>query len=146
MSAIFTPVFRKTAYLYHECSECGKQFDLQEDGIMHISFYYDDLKFCPYCGKEIIRFDNDNPKYLVEPDMSKIEPLIEVFREAEEHIKYIFWCVFTEKQRKECKELFKCVDNFMYSEIIKSALYYTPHHSKIKKLNAKYNPNRADKL
>lgn len=51
---IFSPIYRGDKYLYHECSECKYQVRMVES--IFAIYFGERFKFCPNCGKQIIRF------------------------------------------------------------------------------------------
>ena len=132
MSAIFTPVYKGEYYEGHECSECKERVKFNRYSTN--AFLGTDIKYCPYCAADIIRFSN-TPKFEEPLDTSVLEPITKVITDSKEKIKWIYWCCFTEEQRAKCKTIFEL--NNSYSDV-RDIVFYKPHHSMIKKLQCKF--------
>jgi len=132
MSSVFKPVFKGAAYLGHECSECKERVEFSH--ISGLGFLGMDIRFCPYCGEDIIRFD-ETPKFEEPLDTSVLEPITNVIAHSEEKIKWIYWCCFNDEQRAKCKTIFEITNN--YSNI-RDIVSYKPHHTQLTKLKNKF--------
>ena len=79
---IYTPVFKGNRYLYHECSDCRYQVRMQSDVLFSL-YFGESFKFCPNCGKPVIRFAN-LPKFIEEFNyaiFNKIDALYNEFKD-----------------------------------------------------------------
>ena len=135
MSSVFRPVYKGTAYQGHECSECKKRVKFAH--VSALGFFGTDIRFCPYCGEEIIRFDK-TPMFEEPLDTSLLEPMQEVINEAHDKVNWIYWCCFTNEQREKCKKLFEFASENPYISKINNIVKYKPHHTRITKLNNKF--------
>ncbi len=95
---VLTPIYKETIYQYHLCSNCNKKLYLEEDIFVPLRFE-EKIKFCPYCGKEIIRYAN--PKYIKEPNFDWLEKYTEIIKNACEKIEYEIYCKNSEEERRE---------------------------------------------
>ena len=135
MSSIFKPVFKGAAYQGHECSECKKRIEFSH--ISALGFYDMDIRYCPYCGKDIVRFD-ETPKFEEPLDTSVLEPMREVINEAHDRINWIYWCCFSNEQQNKCKILFEFSSEYPSIRKIKDIVSGKPHHTQITKLNNRF--------
>lgn len=132
MSAIFTPVYKGEHYQGHECSECKERVRFNQFSAS--GFLGTDIKYCPYCADDIIRFSN-TPKFEEPLDTSVLEPIEKVIAHSKEKIKWIYWCCFNDEQRAKCKTIFEITNN--YSNI-RDIVFYKPHHTQLTKLKNKF--------
>lgn len=111
-TAIFTPVFKETRYLYHVCSECGGTLRFEQSIYGGVHFYdasQDTIKFCPLCGTEIIRF-SDKPIYETQLDLTPLDIFMDLNREYERKIKWLYYCYISEERRDKINELIPLIN------------------------------------
>ena len=100
-AVVLQPIYEDTIYQHHLCSNCNKKIYLEEN--MFVPLRFDEkIKFCPYCGKEIIRYAN--PNYIKKPNFEWLEKYREILKNASERIEYEIYCKNTEEQRDEILE------------------------------------------
>ena len=58
---ILTPMYKGEVYKYHECSNCKKEIYFEEE-IFKPFHFKENIKYCPFCGKEVIRYAK--PKFI----------------------------------------------------------------------------------
>ena len=102
--AIFTPVYKGDRYLYHECSECLYQVHMREQ-FAPIIFYGENFKFCPNCGKSVVRFA-EIPKFLEEFNFAIFEKLDSIYKEYKDKLDYYCRIILTQEELEEMIE--KC--------------------------------------
>lgn len=95
---VLIPIYKDTIYQYHLCSNCNKRIYLEENIFVPLRFD-EKIKFCPYCGKEIIRYTE--PRYIENPNFEWLEKYIEIMKNTYERIEYEIYCKNTEEQRKD---------------------------------------------
>lgn len=83
---IYTPVYRGTRYLHHECSECKYHVKMQESVLAPL-YFGDSFKFCPECGRPVVRFANI-PKFEEEFNRAIFFRLEELDKEHKDKLDY----------------------------------------------------------
>ena len=146
---IFTPVYRDTHYLYHECSECLYHIRNQESVLAPL-YFGETFKYCPNCGNPVVRFAN-LPKFKEDFDRTILKDLIKIDEEYDDKIDY--YCRVTLSQEefleihKKCRfavNLEKCGDlAVLHPSISKVAKMNTKpwNHWNIKKLKERVENN-----
>lgn len=143
---ILTPIYKDTIYQYHICSNCNKKLYFEEDIFVPLQFK-EKIKFCPYCGKEIIRYAK--PKYIKEPNFDWLEKYVEIVKNSCERIEYEIYC---KNSKEEIRELIDKAEfgieyfgdyGFLYDEknvcrIIKQLGISKKHYTEINKLKRKF--------
>ncbi len=107
---IFTPVFRETRYLHHICSECGYKINVTQQWYGGIHFHSSDgIKFCPHCGKPVVRF-SDQAIFETPIDFEPMRIFYEEAEKFERKCKWLYHCYISDEHRKKIKELLFFVD------------------------------------
>ena len=88
---IFTPVFKGDRYLYHECSACEYQVRMKPD-ILSSLYFGESFKFCPNCGKPVIRFAN-LPKFIEEFNYAIFNEIEALYKQFKDNLDY--YCMVT---------------------------------------------------
>lgn len=101
---IFTPVYEETRYLYHECSECQYHIRM-EPSVLTPIYFGESFKFCPNCGKPVIRFAK-LPKFKENFDRTIFKDLIEFDKEYDDKLDYYCRIELTQAEFDELKK--KC--------------------------------------
>lgn len=143
---ILTPIYKDNIYQHHVCSNCNHEMYFEEDLFVPLRFN-EKIKYCPYCGKEIIRYAE--PKYIEKPDFKWLEKYIDIVKNTSERIEYEIYCKNTEEERKELIEraefgiqyftdydLLYCQKHVC--EIIKNLGSHKIHYSEKNKLREKF--------
>ena len=140
---ILTPIYKNMVYQYHLCSNCNNKMYFEEDLFVPLRFD-EKINFCPYCGKEIIRYAE--AKYIEEPNFDWMDKFKNILDYAYRKIEYeIFYKMNKEEQRDLIdkaefgREYFGSSilwnDNKNVCEIVKEIAHRKPHYSYINKLN-----------
>lgn len=140
---ILTPIYKKNNYQYHECSNCKSKIYMEESCLT--PFYFkENIKYCPFCGKEIIRYGK--PKFEEEIDWTWLDDYRDLFYKFDDYLQYKIHCKMTYNEQQELKnntklgiEYFKDRGiGFISNENICNYLYkianYNLHYSTKKKL------------
>ena len=96
---VFTPVYKGDRYLYHECSECGYHVEIRESGFVPLDFG-NRFKFCPNCGKPVIRFAN-LPKFIEEFNYAIFEKIDALYKEYRDKLDYYCRVTLTPAELEE---------------------------------------------
>lgn len=96
---IFTPIFRGDRYLYHECSECQYQVRIQADCFTSLHFG-ETFKFCPNCGKPVIRFAN-LPKFIEEFNYAIFNEVDALYKQFKDNLDYYCRVTLTKEELEE---------------------------------------------
>ena len=115
-SAVMTPVFEGTRYLYHLCSECGGHLTFEQCCNGGVYFYAiscgkcENVKFCPLCGAEIERFSS---KAIFEKpiDLKPLDIFAELRLEYERKAKWLFYCYINAEHRHQIEELLPLIES-----------------------------------
>lgn len=145
-SVILTPIYNDTIYQYHICSNCKSKMYFEEDLFVPLRFK-EKIKFCPYCGREILKYEK--PKYLEGPDFKWMEKFHEILDFADRKIEYEIFCKMNEEERKEIinkasfgREYFgyKILwnDNSGVCDIVKQIAQRKPHYTYINRLRKEF--------
>ncbi len=102
---IYTPVYRGDRYLYHECSNCNYQVKI-ENSIFVPLYFGESFKYCPNCGKPVVRFAN-LPKFLETFNYAVFEKLDALTDEFKDKLDYYCRVVLTPAEFEELKS--KCI-------------------------------------
>ncbi|MBQ4556534.1 MAG: hypothetical protein IJA60_02675 [Clostridia bacterium] len=129
--AVFTPFYRGTAYLYHECSECQYHVHMYES-VSTPLYFGETFKYCPNCGKPVIRFAN-LPKFKEEFNRTIFKGLIQIDDEYKNRLDYYCRVTLSEEEFLDLRE--KC----KFAESLKSngdIAALSPAISKVAKMSA----------
>lgn len=141
-TVIYNPVFSGTQYEYHECSQCMKSIDLME-----YSGRVKQIKYCPFCGKEIVRYGT--PIFKKNPSFKWLEKYKNILNYADQILEYEIHCKLSKEQQneliKKCKfgiEYFGSPimwnSNYNTCKIIEEVCYRKLHYTSLKKLKNKF--------
>lgn len=143
---ILTPIYRGITYEYHECSKCRGKIYFEED--ICIPFHFEEnIKYCPFCGRKVVRYAN--PKYEELPNWDWMDRFEEILEEANKKIEYEIFCKMNNDERRQLIDkagfgetyFGSCLywhDNASVCRIIKEIALRKPHYSYIKKLRSKF--------
>lgn len=95
---IFTPHFRRTAYLYHECSECKYHVHMGSNMFAKLCFE-EPFKFCPNCGKPVVRFAV-LPVFEEDVNRAMFNRAEKICDDMEDRIRYWLYVEMTAEERK----------------------------------------------
>lgn len=102
---IFTPVYKGEKYKYHECSNCQYHVTMQESVLTPL-YFGETLKFCPWCGKPIIRFSNI-PNFIEEPNWTMFQHIEQLDKIYSDLLDYYCRVILSQKEfdilRNKCK-------------------------------------------
>ena len=101
---IYTPVYRGDRYLYHECSECKYQVQIQQSVLTPL-YFGESFKYCPNCGSVIVRFAN-LPKFVEDFNYAVFEKLDDFSKEFKDKVDYYCRVTLTKDEFEEMKS--KC--------------------------------------
>lgn len=101
---IFIPVFKGDKYLYHECSECQYQVKIKADFFTSL-YFGESFKFCPNCGKPVIRFAN-LPKFIEEFNYAIFNEIDAIYKRFVDELDYYCRVTLTTEEFEEMKN--KC--------------------------------------
>lgn len=97
---ILTPMYKGEVYKYHECSNCKKEIYFKED--MFQPFHFEEnIKYCPFCGKEIIRYAK--PKFIEEIKWDWLEEYQSVVEKMYRELEYEIYCKLDKEQIRELR-------------------------------------------
>lgn len=100
-TVVLTPIYKGEIYKYHECSNCKKEIYFKED--IFQPFHFDEnIKYCPFCGKAIIRYAK--PKFIEEVNWSWLEEFSLVVEKMYRELEYKIHCKLNDEQIKELEE------------------------------------------
>lgn len=100
-TVVLTPIYKGEIYKYHECSNCKKEIYFEED--IFQPFHFDEnIKYCPFCGKEIIRYAK--PKFIEEINWNWLEEFSTVVEKMYRELQYKIHCELNKEQIKELEE------------------------------------------
>ena len=97
---IMTPVFDGSHYKHHVCSSCNGEIEF-EKSYGECRFYSislgksDCMRFCPLCGREIIRF-KDEPIYIKPLDLKPLEIFGMLVNEYRRKAQWLYHCYLNE--------------------------------------------------
>lgn len=98
---IYTPYYRGNQYLYHECSGCSYHVNMQDDDVFHtLSYYGDTFKFCPNCGRPVIRFAK-LPVFLEEINRALFQQIDDIHKHMEKSCEYYLFIELSDDERCE---------------------------------------------
>lgn len=100
-TVVLTPIYKGEIYKYHECSNCKKEIYFEED-IFKPFHFEKNIKYCPFCGKEIIRYAE--PKFIEEINWNWLEEFSTVVERMYRELKYKIHCELNNEQIKELEE------------------------------------------
>lgn len=107
--AIFTPIYRGTNYLYHECSECKYQVQIKPS-VLSPLYFGESFKYCPNCGKPVVRFAN-LPKFKEEFNTAVFKELEKIDDEYRDKLDYYCRVTLTREEFEIlCKECIFAVE------------------------------------
>lgn len=96
---IYTPVYKGERYLYHECSECDYQVKIEESVLAPL-YFGERFKYCPNCGKPVVRFAN-LPKFKEEFNRAVFNELEKIDKEYNDKLDYYCRVVLSQEEFKE---------------------------------------------
>ena len=96
---IYTPVFKGDRYLYHECSNCEYHVRIQRDALSSL-YFGENFKFCPNCGKPVIRFAN-LPKFIEEFNYAIFNKIDALYNEFKDKLDYYCRVTLTPEELEE---------------------------------------------
>ena len=96
---IFTPVFKGDIYLYHECSECKYQVKMRAECLTSL-YFGERFKFCPNCGKPVIRFAN-LPKFVEEFNYAIFNEIDTLYKQFKDNLDYYCRVTLTKEEFEE---------------------------------------------
>lgn len=99
--AILIPMYKGERYKYHECSNCKKEIYLEED-IFQPFHFEENIKYCPFCGKEIIRYAE--PQFIEEIKWDWLEEYQSVVEKMYRELQYKIYCKLDKEQKRELRE------------------------------------------
>ncbi len=100
---IFTPHFRGERYLYHVCSGCNYQVQIDND--FYTKLYFGaTFKFCPNCGKPVVRFTKI-PVFEEEIKRGLFRVAEEIHKEFEDRLKYYLYIELDDDERRKLVDL-----------------------------------------
>lgn len=126
-TAVMTPVFEGTQYVHHICSECKGTIKLRQSCYGGVSFYgifdarSEEIKFCPLCGSEIIRF-SDKPIYEKPIDLTPLDVFGALHREYERKARWLYHCYISDSHRNKIEALIPLINSGDISVYYKDAL------------------------
>lgn len=127
-SVIFAPVFRETQYIGHRCSGCAHDIQLSQSVFGKIFYPSGEklIRFCPHCGKPVIRFDE---KVIYEKAVD-FAPLI-VFQEEvatfKRKLRWLYWCILSKQQHDDIDKVLPFAKDFEYlADTVKAVQYAKP--------------------
>lgn len=149
--SIMTPVFEGTSYRHHICSECKGTIKFEQNRFGGVSFYTISLekcelmKFCPLCGKEIIKFSND-AIYEKPIDLKPLDIFAKLHSEYERKAKWLYHCYLSEAHRDKIDALIPLIKSGDVSLYYQKALdfakmgktYYGVSYQTKKKLRKEF--------
>lgn len=103
---ILTPMYKGEVYKYHECSNRKKEIYFKED-IFQPFHFEENIKYCPFCGKEVIRYAK--PKFIEEINWNWLDEYKNIVEKMYRELEYIIYCKlvtrikvhYTEKRKLE---------------------------------------------
>ena len=98
---ILTPIYKDNIYQHHVCSNCNHEMYFEEDLFVPLRFN-EKIKYCPYCGKEIIRYAE--PKYIEEINWNWLDEYKYVVEKMYRKLEYIIYCKLDKEQIDELEE------------------------------------------
>ena len=98
---ILTPMYEGEVYKYHECSNCKKEIYFEED-IFQPFHFEENIKYCPFCGKEVIRYAK--PKFIEEINWNWLDEYESVVEKMYRELEYIIYCKLDKEQIDELEE------------------------------------------
>lgn len=98
---ILTPMYKGEVYKYHECSNCKKEIYFEED-IFQPFHFEEKIKYCPFCGKEIIRYAK--PKFIEEINWEWLDEYQSVTEKMYRELEYKIHCKLSREQINELIE------------------------------------------
>lgn len=128
---IFTPVFKGDRYLYHECSECKYQVKIREECLTSL-YFGERFKFCPNCGKPVIRFAN-LPKFVEEFNYAIFNEIDTLYKQFKDNLDYYCRVTLTKEEFEEM--ISKC--QFAVELQENGGAYVSPAVSMVAKMNSK---------
>ena len=128
---IFTPVFKGDRYLYHECSECEYQVKMRAECLTSL-YFGERFKFCPNCGKPVIRFAN-LPKFVEEFNYAIFNEIDTLYKQFKDNLDYYCRVTLTKEEFEEM--ISKC--QFAVELQENGGAYVSPAVSMVAKMNSK---------
>lgn len=98
---ILTPMYKGEVYKYHECSNCKKEIYFEED-IFQPFHFEENIKYCPFCGKEVIRYAK--PKFIEEINWNWLDEYESIVEKMYRELEYIIYCKLDKEQIDELEE------------------------------------------
>ncbi len=95
---ILTPYYKNTVYQYHECSNCKNKIYFEED-ICNPFHFEENIKYCPFCGKKVIRYAK--PQYIELPDWTWMKEFTEIIDKTYRFLEYKIHCKMSNEQIRD---------------------------------------------
>lgn len=100
-TVILTPIYNGEIYKYHECSNCKKEIYFEEN--MFKPFHFDEsIKYCPFCGKEVIRYAQ--PRFIEKINWDWLEEYSSVIKRMWRELEYKIHCKLDKEQIEDIEE------------------------------------------
>ena len=100
-TVVLTPIYKGKIYNYHECSNCKKEIYFKENTFKPFHFE-ENIKYCPFCGKEIIRYAK--PKFIEEINWDWLDEYRFVVKKMYRELEYKIYCKLDKEQIDELAE------------------------------------------
>lgn len=98
---ILTPMYKGEVYKYHECSNCKKEIYFEEE-IFQPFHFEENIKYCPFCGKEVIRYAK--PKFIEQINWDWLDEYRTVVEKMYKELKYKIYCNLDKGQIDELEK------------------------------------------
>lgn len=98
---ILTPMYKGEVYKYHECSNCKKEIYFEEE-IFQPFHFEENIKYCPFCGKEVIRYAK--PKFIEQINWDWLDEYRTVVKKMYKELKYKIYCNLDKGQIDELEK------------------------------------------
>ena len=96
---VYMPVYKGDRYLYHECSECNYHVIIQRSTFNPL-YFGEKFKFCPNCGKPVIRFAN-LPKFIEEFNYAVFNEVDALYKQFKDNLDYYCRVTLTKEEFEE---------------------------------------------
>lgn len=100
-TVILTPMYKGEVYKYHECSNCKKEIYFEED-IFQPFHFEENIKYCPFCGKEIVRYAE--PQFIEEINWNWLDEYKSVVEKMYRELEYKIYCKLDKEQIDELEK------------------------------------------
>lgn len=100
-TVILTPMYKGEVYKYHECSNCKKEIYFEED-IFQPFHFEENIKYCPFCGKEIVQYAE--PQFIEEINWDWLDEYQSVVEKMYRQLEYKIYCKLDKEQIDELEK------------------------------------------